>query len=264
MKKLADIRFIFLVFLTYQFIFFPTLSAAENPQIIDVQNIDIQTLQAWIDRRVGDATIPYFSASGAALIHLEKCNLLRQTDKGVMNVYECSKELQEGALLPGSTQQSPLVAPFLVNAHINDNGTLYAPGLNCSLVEVRTMTKTAVLNAPTFKGIGFGGNEGLSFTPSKDLHQVGKVQLKHSGEEAIVHRFIGVARCWMGSISSSQKWRFEFKPYVLFETENNGKKVQYRNWEAIHSNHVLGGADESNSYYQTTTFDRQQDLIRLP
>jgi hypothetical protein len=240
---------------------------AKEKIILNKENVDVQVLQSWMDRRVGDANIPYFIASGAILIKMADCSLASQlkASKSGFKLYDCGQQLQQKALLPNTTQESPVAFPFLIEAAVHEDGTFNAPGLNCSLVEIRTLTKEVAIQASTFKGLGFGGPEGLNFTPKEKLHQVGIGVSLRDGSRAVIHRFIAVSRCvQMGSPTFSPKWRLEFKPYALYEVETDEQIKQYRAWEASAKNHLLGGGDESNNFYQITSFDRQKELLLNP
>lgn len=119
----------------------------------------------------------------------------------------------------------------------------------CRLLRVTTATRTAALGAASGIGFYYRGYGGSGrFIPKAELKKIGEATLK-SGEPVVLHEFVGLANCWLGSSNSSYSARYEFKPYARFETPAE----TYLNW------------DESDDYTVTVThdrFDRSSDLLR--
>jgi hypothetical protein len=125
------------------------------------------------------------------------------------------------------------------------------PEFFCRVLHVTTITKRAALERSS--GIGFfysGVTSGSDFFVAKDrLAKIGEATLK-DGTPVDLHEFIGLANCWRRSPSSSAATRYEFKPYLL--SESNGEVT--RNWDRVEKNHAITP--------QAFAWDRSGDLLR--
>lgn len=127
------------------------------------------------------------------------------------------------------------------------------PSFFCRLLVVQTVTRAAALDSAV--GIGFyysgWGQEGR-FIPKAQLVPQGTVRLKN-GEVGVVHRFTGLANCWLGSASSSTQANYIFKPYIAFHQPVTRTTIEYRNW------------DMAGDYVINTNvldFDRSRDVLQ--
>lgn len=174
---------------------FNLFSAAGNvppvPQIIDQITGDIAVLKADAVRSIGTDTYgPHGCVAG-----------------------ECTRE-----------HATQFGAPAL---HEIDN--VYDGTFFCHLLEVVTVSRAEALKHS--EGIGFyyqGWNERGRFIPRERLVELGTVRLK-SGETGVLHRFTGLANCWLGSAAKSTTAEYSFKPFMAFRTLDG--KTRYRNWE---------------------------------
>ncbi|OFZ19540.1 MAG: hypothetical protein A2X94_12635 [Bdellovibrionales bacterium GWB1_55_8] len=75
----------------------------------------------------------------------------------------------------------------------------------CRLLRVHTASRSEALRSAT--GIGFhyyGWGSAGAFIPMRKLKHVASGTFKN-GEAAEIHEFIGLANCWLGSGSSSER-----------------------------------------------------------
>lgn len=129
----------------------------------------------------------------------------------------------------------------------------------CETIEIRTVTRTSVLDAPTFQGLGFylSGNERLVLVSKDALNfaAVGQVTLK-DGSPAVVHRFVTKGLCFGlgGNGGSLYRRSYELKPFARFETNGD----TYRVWDSVPTNYLLGRRDQG-AWVQS--FDRQNEVL---
>ena len=120
----------------------------------------------------------------------------------------------------------------------------------CRVMRVTTVTKKAAFDNATGAGFyyrGYGGNG--RFVPKGNLKSVGEVTLKN-GDAAVLHEFVGLANCFLGSASSSMQARYDFKPFVRFVTPSE----TYDNWDLAKDNYVLTTRNDR--------FDRSAELLK--
>jgi hypothetical protein len=101
----------------------------------------------------------------------------------------------------------------------------------CQAMHVETVTKKAAFDASV--GIGFFYNgfgrpdDAEHFVEKERLKKVRDVTLKN-GEPAVVHTFVGLAGCFLGSATSSAQKLYEVKAFVRFIGDNG---ATFNNWE---------------------------------
>ena len=219
-----------------------------DPVFVDQTSIDTQLLEAWYSQKViKDNFVGFDDAS--VRIDLEACPEISEFTR------DCSEQVQALTRLEADGPVSPLLRPFTVGFQADAGGRLYAEGLNCSLMEIRTVTQGTALAADSFAGLGFFADGAMAFVPAEALHPVGETTIAAGNEAATIHRFIDVDICWAGTMSSSMHQSYAFKPYARFDaTGDDGVLRVYRNWESVPNDHVLGPQ-------RTRRIDRRDALV---
>ncbi len=124
----------------------------------------------------------------------------------------------------------------------------YAEGMNCSVLEIRTVSRADAL--PHAVGMGFYMDGAFTYFDLRDVHPAGEVTLAN-GERGVIHEFGATTLCWAGSISSSMR-DHEFKPFLRFDAEDTD--TCYFNWDRVESNYVISS--------WTREFDRAHELLQ--
>ncbi|MFO0676229.1 MAG: hypothetical protein U0169_06825 [Polyangiaceae bacterium] len=212
------------------------VSSSGDALTVDRAADDISLLQAWIGGTVG-RRYDYGYTLGDVALPLDRCH---GTD--------CTSAA-------ASLLESQLLGPFSYDKEHS--------GM-CETVELRTVTKKAAFDAPSFRGIGFyvsslGGTAFLSKTELLTHGDSGEVTLK-DGSAGIVHRFVVKGMCFGlgGNGDSIYHRKYRMKPFVQFDVPETD--MSYRLWDGFPTDHRLGRSDDDRTW--TQSFDRQGDLLR--
>ncbi|MCA2960550.1 MAG: hypothetical protein IOD12_09870 [Silvanigrellales bacterium] len=212
---------------------------AQAQSVVDSVGSDVSVLKAYLT----GLNVGTTRTSGASIsLNVENCAKLG--NDGLHEMVNCNAEFR--TLMEGIAghMNYPLAADVLLQVETASRFSSYY----CSLMEIQTVTPQAAL--PGLSGIGFSFQGTLKTTPGHELSQVNTVKLK-DGRSAAVHAFLAPVGCWAGSVTSSSRRVYEFKPFALF---NGMDGNAYRVWDAAQQNYgvSLGGV---------RGFDRSAELL---
>ena len=223
-------------------------ASVARADVVTQQSIDVQTLQAW--------------RSDAYQLDGSRC-VGTLPAAGVRVDFDCSSQGAELTHAAWAGRSSPSITGWKLPVE-NFNGNVSSRYSAGHLVEIRVLVKRAVLDAPSFTGVGFYATtliaDGLYFVPKAALHVVSPKDVTLlTGESAAVLRFVLTMPGESGD--SSTGWsmgRATFKPYVEFADG----ATTYRNWEPVSDNFSVYRETNGGGRAQSTTFDRQAELLR--
>jgi transcription elongation factor Elf1 len=119
--------------------------------------------------------------------------------------------------------------------------------INCKVLKITTLSQADTFYNST--GIGFYYDHQTQFIPADNLNYVGQVTLKN-GEPGVLHDFGALAVCWLGSMSSSTSYDYEFKPFLTLADGG----TCYNNWDNVSGNYIISSSVEA--------FDRSEELLQ--
>ncbi|MFO0677421.1 MAG: hypothetical protein U0169_12880 [Polyangiaceae bacterium] len=239
--------------------------------VIDKTGDDVQTLQVWTPGKLfpnpperwtapAPSDVSLEAASGDSCATLSTREWSRWFDKDV----DCTDAFVSKLAWPGAKKSPAFDTIRFQVSHDTQANVSYTDPDMCTLVELRTVTKDAALDSPTFAGIGFHTSRGPSFVAKADLHAVGHTTLK-SGEAATVHRFVGISTCISGahnSTSGNMYQTFAFKPYARFDLSPGEGDASFRVWESTADHRIGRSWPGATPVVNSNGFDRQDDLLQ--
>jgi hypothetical protein len=200
--------------------------------VLDQSSGDVATLQAWLGPTItGSAESPSLGGD--------------RFDQSACVGDDCTAAAAALLALPGHAP-SPFVNPLHFTPQRSGR---------CEIVELRTVTRLAALDAESFAGIGFWIDGIETFIPAAQLDEVGRTTLR-DGSPAVVHRFLAAGMCFGlgGNTGSILMRRYDWKPYARFDDAG----AQYRNWDQVSVNAHLGRGSDGSF---VSSFDRQGELL---
>lgn len=207
----------------------PSSGKSDDPSIVDQNRSDVTVLKA-------EALTP-IGGQGGLEPDLSQCVALDPDD-----LVDCTAHFEE---LFGAPAMHQMIL-----------SRLHEQEFFCRLLDVQTVSREGAV--ADSEGIGFYykgwkpfETEPFRFVGAQDLEEVGSATLK-DGSPAKLHRFIGLANCWLGSATSSSRGTYRFKPWMEFAGEDG---MNYRNWDE---------ADDYLIMTQISGFDRSAELLRTP
>ncbi len=96
----------------------------------------------------------------------------------------------------------------------------------CRVLEIETLTKKRAFD--NAEGLGFYASYSKGHYIKKSNLGMGRKVIMKDGQEGLVHKFIGLANCWEGTIMSSENAIYSFNPFLRF-TGRDG--TIYNNWD---------------------------------
>jgi hypothetical protein len=220
---------------------------------------------ATIDQESGDTTVlKAFNTrvaigvgSGAQPIDVNQCEKLE--DSETYANFDCSRAIESMIAASHPDIVGPVIGRIIVRAERPSAD--YAWQVNqyfCRLLEIQTVTRNVALQSA--EGIGFSYNGSPSFSALEKLVAIGTVTLRN-GETATLHRFQAPAFCWRGSVTSSSRATYDFKPFLQFTAVNGDV---FRNWDSVPQNYAVGrvgftGTTSNGSWIEG--FDRSAEVL---
>ncbi|MEI8347146.1 MAG: hypothetical protein WCG27_06750 [Pseudomonadota bacterium] len=240
----------------------PVLFSADV--VVDQSNSDLSVRKAYLDGFINGQTDPQSGPSYPYSIDLSTCKEMRRiaydanragVELDCTSVIEkkIGKPLIHPAIVTSDYQK---LGKFLYNKTGCDYGRYkrgemaqeeinncfapiyYAEYFNCTVAHIQVAIKKAAFD--TASAVGFYSNNW-----NTGFQLIEKKRLVPSADPDS-YIFGAITRCWAGTMSSSEHWSLEFKPFLQFITAD---KI-YRNWDLAEKNYRLYKGVESFEHQQ--------------
>ncbi len=229
------------------FLALPQLAFSAD-RILDKEGKDVQTLSGFIVQSVRLVESDLFLANEMR-IRPSSCVLLED------GRFDCTKALLSEVNKLASYSSYILLKPFIIKPAVAaDASSVFPEGLNCSLIEMKTVIRKSLRNNSKFEGLGFYAGDSIYQVSRELLVGEREARLLMNNEPALIDTFLDVSLCRVAGASYTNPKVYEFKPFASFEGKNSGET--YRVWEALTRNHALNPASNRQG------FDRSLDIIR--
>lgn len=225
---------------------FSVFSATANAAVIDQRSGDITVLKVFNTGRA-------IGAQGIQL-DLSQCQTLGN-EAGYLRL-DCTSVAEQEIANAYPEIASPFAKSVVVYASHNRDGSVTS-SFYCRILEIQTLSRRdAFMNADS---VGFYFDGGIKHVSRDKMNKIGEATRKN-GETADVHRFLGTAFCWQGSMSSSSNASYAFKPFMQFGSYGGDT---FRVWDSVDSNYVVGRVGGYSGPW-VEGFDRTAELTRVP
>jgi hypothetical protein len=238
---------------------------------IDTRGNDVTVLQAWLGSTVSLRLGSW--SSGDYILNPSDCTTMREqrwsSSQGevIRRDVDCTDAYQNAARVNGG--ESPVLNKILMTYdQIANTNSYYTVSGMCELFEFRTVSPRAVVDAASFKGIGFYASTSryndhyiTPFIAKDSLHEVGSVTLK-DGRPGAVHRFTMQGMCFGtgGNGGTIADRAVKFRPYAQFYAQDTD--TVYSVWDDVATDYLLGRNRDLIQYVFVRNFDRQSELLK--
>jgi hypothetical protein len=219
----------------------PTVSFAQEQQVVDKEGRDVQTLYASVGPRLRFNSREAL-ALGELRIQPQDCEVMDDTH------FDCTEALRRELSRSAGYETVVLLKPLVLEATEDRS---FPETTSCSLIELRSIIRRAVWENKNFEGLGFFADGSLSYIEKTQMLVQKDAFFLSNNEPAIVHSFLDVGLCQKPDFTAET---YNFKAYAQFAGPGAGQST--RVWENKPTDYRLSLQPGQRG------FDRTLDVIR--